>query len=71
MSHAYTIRAVRSRESNRLPCASAWVAWERRNLLVRQGWIVTVFDYDGLSVPDGQLEALAQSEVGAAKGLGT
>jgi hypothetical protein len=66
VSHAYTICAVRSRESNRLPCALVWVAWERKNLLVRQGWIVTAFDYDGLSVPDRELEALARAEIDGA-----
>ncbi|WP_267360744.1 MULTISPECIES: hypothetical protein [unclassified Methylobacterium] len=66
MSHAYTIRAKRGRETKQLLCASAWVAFERHRLLIRQGWSAFTFGPAGESVTDSRLEVLAQAEVSAA-----
>ena len=66
MKHAYTILAARGRETKRLPCASAWVAVERRNLVIRQGWKAAIFDHLGAEMKDSTMDALAQAEVRAA-----
>lgn len=66
MKHAYIIHAARGRETKQLPCASTWVAVERRNLLNRQGWKVRIVNHAGAAVSDSLLEATAQAEVEAA-----
>jgi hypothetical protein len=66
VKHAYTILAARGRETKRLPCASAWVAVERRNLQIRQGWKAAIFERLGNEMQDSLLDALAHAEVRAA-----
>ncbi|MBP1183805.1 hypothetical protein [Methylobacterium sp. PvR107] len=66
MEYAYMIRAIRSDETVRLPCASAWIARERCHLFEQQDWGVAVFDLKGAFVTGARLEALAQAEFDAA-----
>jgi hypothetical protein len=62
--HAYTIQAVFGHETKKLRCASAWVAYEQHNRLVRQGRKVRILNSAGKPVTIGQLEAAAQAETG-------
>ncbi|MGH1571379.1 hypothetical protein ACRAWG_12620 [Methylobacterium sp. P31] len=66
MKHAYTLHAMRGRETKKLPCASAWVAFEQHNRLVRQGWKVSTVSHAGKLVTGSQLEAAAQAETDTA-----
>jgi hypothetical protein len=63
---AYMIHAMRGGEVRKLPCASAWVAFEQHNHLARQGWKVCAVNYAGDLVTGSQLEAAAQAEIDAA-----
>lgn len=66
MKHAYTIQAsIRDQPMKTLQCTTAWVAFEQRNRLVRQGWKVHILNRAGKPVTDSQLEAAAQAETGA------
>lgn len=66
MKHAYTIQAIFGQKTKKLRCASAWVAYEQHNRLIRQGQKVRVLNRSGEPVTSGQLEAAAQAEIGAA-----
>jgi hypothetical protein len=66
VEYTYMIRAVRSDDTVRLPCASAWIALERCRLFEQQDWGVSVFDLNGAFVTGARLEALAQAEFDAA-----
>jgi hypothetical protein len=63
---AYIVRAARGHETKRLRCASAWVAFEQRGRLIRQGWKVHVVDFEQKPVIGSLLEAAAESEMRAA-----
>lgn len=52
MKHAYSIHAMRGRETKKLSCAAAWVAFERRKFLVRRGWKSCTFGPAGELVTD-------------------
>ncbi|WP_267358417.1 MULTISPECIES: hypothetical protein [unclassified Methylobacterium] len=66
MEHGYMIRAALGRAKKDLRCASAWIAFEQHNRLVRQGWNVRVFDDDREQMSVSQLEAAAQAEINTA-----
>jgi hypothetical protein len=66
LKHAYTIQVVVGRKVKKLHCASAWVAFEQHNRLIRKGLKVLILDRAGEPVTIGRLEAAAQAETGAA-----
>jgi hypothetical protein len=56
--------ALKGRGRKTLRCASAWVAYEQRDRLVRQGWTVSILDHAMKPVAVDQLAAVAQAEIG-------
>jgi hypothetical protein len=63
VQQAYKIdAALKGRGRKTLRCASAWVAYEQRDRLVRQGWTVSIVDHAMRPVAVDQLEAVAQAE---------
>ncbi|SDA25040.1 hypothetical protein SAMN02799622_03540 [Methylobacterium sp. UNC378MF] len=58
--------ALKGRGRKTLRCASAWVAYEQRDRLVRQGWTVSVLDHAMKPVAVDHLEAAALAESGNA-----
>lgn len=67
MQQAYKIEAaLKGRGRKTLRCASAWVAYEQHDRLVRQGWTVRILDNAKMPMAAGQLEAIAQAETSGA-----
>jgi len=65
--HTYKVdAALKGRRRKTLRCASAWVAYEQRDRLVRQGWTVSVLDQAMKPVAVDHLEAAALAESGSA-----
>jgi hypothetical protein len=64
VKHAYTIQVVVGRKVKKLHCASAWVAFEQHNRLIRKGLKVQILNRAGEPVTIGRLEAAAQAETG-------
>lgn len=63
MRQTYKIEAaLKGRGRKTLLCASAWVAYEQRDRLVRQGWTVSILDHALKPVPVDHLEAVARAE---------
>ncbi|MCJ2126799.1 hypothetical protein [Methylobacterium sp. J-077] len=66
MADDYMIRAALGRAKKDFRCASAWIAFEQHNRLVRQGWKVHIFNPARDQLTADQLEAAAQAEIGSA-----
>jgi hypothetical protein len=65
VQHTYKIdAALKGRGRKTLRCASAWVAYEQRDRLVRQGWTVSILDHAMKPVAVDHLEAVAKAESG-------
>ena len=66
MQTDYLIRAVLGRTRKDFKCASAWIAFEQHNRLIRQGWTVRIFNHARAQLTANQLEAEAKAEIGNA-----
>ncbi|MCJ2060095.1 hypothetical protein MKL09_26635 [Methylobacterium sp. J-048] len=66
MADGYLIRALLGGAKKDFRCASAWIAFEQHNRLVRQGWKVHIFNPARDQITADQLEAAAQAEIGTA-----
>ena len=62
MQYAFMIFATRRGLKQKVPCMSASAAVEQRNLLVRQGWGVSISDHHGMPVSDARVEGTARAE---------
>ena len=62
MPHAYMLFAARRNEKKKVPCMSASAAVEQRNLLLRQGWGISMSDHRGMPVSNAMIDGTAKAQ---------
>ena len=60
--HAYMIHAARKTEKQRVGCASAALAVQQRDHLLRNGWGVSIADHSGIPIANIRMDARAKAE---------